>query len=212
MFSFGLVIFLATYVLFRRSQEDSNKQSSISKFQGDTCCISTTASAPGYGSSIYQDSSVWKDQNGNVEMLASFRGKIVVLSMFYSHCAISCPLIINDMKKVEQRISFCDSGKVVFVLITIDPLRDSPAVLHALSERQNLDQKKWILLTGDEDAVQGLAALLGVSFIKKENGDFDHSNQIAILNRNGEISYKHFNVGSSVDDIVAAVDSLVLGG
>ncbi len=208
---FGIVVLLSAYVIVTSNREHGALQPAKIESPNDSCCIPPPVTDVRGELSVYQDSSLWTDQNGKVKVLASFSGKVVILSMFYSHCAISCPLIINDMKKVEQKISTGNRAKVVFVLVTIDPSRDTPSVLRALSKKQNLDINRWSLLVGNEDAVQTLAGLLGVSFIKKENGDFDHSNQITILNRNGEISYKHFGAGSSVDDIVAAVDSISVG-
>ncbi|MGC8654103.1 MAG: SCO family protein [Candidatus Kryptoniota bacterium] len=208
----GLVILLSIYMVATKNREGKSLQPKEYKFIDDSCCIPPSVYDVQNELSIYQDGSSWTDENGKGKVLANFRGKVVILSMFYSHCTISCPLLINDMKKVEQRISIQDPGKVAFVHVTMDPSRDTPSVLRALSERQNLDLNKWTLLTGKEDAIQSLGALLGVSFVKKGDGDFDHSNQITILNRKGEISYKHFGVGGSVDDIVAVVDSIGMRG
>ena len=55
------------------------------------------------------------------------RGKVVVLSFLYTHCSDFCPFVA--MKLMEaSRLLGRDTTRVVLVLVTTDPWRDTPPV------------------------------------------------------------------------------------
>lgn len=114
--------------------------------------------------------------------------------MFYSHFAYACPLTINDMKTIESSLPQDLKGKIRSVLVSFDPKRDTPTALKTLADQRQLDGNDWTLLTGRDDDVRTLAAVLGVEFRRKSNGDFLHSSQITVLNKHGEIVCKHFGL------------------
>jgi protein SCO1/2 len=171
----------------------------------DMCCVKTMNSSPLPGNSIYQLQSSWKDQNGKDADISNFKGKVEVVAMFYSHCTYACPLTINDMKRIESALPKNIQTKVGFILVTFDPKRDTPRVLKTLTLNQQLDERRWSLLSGREADIRSLAAVLGVEFKKKSNGDFLHSSQITVLNSEGEIAYKHLGLNNSIDEVVQAI-------
>ncbi len=149
------------------------------------------------GKSVFLDESNWKDQNGDVIQLGKFKNKYVVMAMFFASCQSACPMIVNDMKEIEASISPEKLAEYKFVLVTIDPERDTPGVLLKYAKDKNLDQQRWTLLTGGKNDIMELAMLLGFKFSKEANGGFTHTNLITFLNKKGEIVYQ--NVGLSVD-------------
>ncbi len=170
------------------------------------CCVNDDESSTLSGNSIYQLESDWKNQNGKTLNLSELRGKVQIVAMFYSHCTYACPLTINDMKTIESKLPRELNGKVGFVLVSIDPKRDTPAALKTLADQQQLDGNEWTLLTGTDDDIRALAAVLGVEYRKKSNGDFLHSSQIAVLDRNGEIVYRHIGLNQPTEDVVQAAE------
>lgn len=152
--------------------------------------------------SIYQLESAWVNQDGRTAHLSDFKGKPVVLTMFFASCTYACPILVEDMKKIERQLSPADLNKYQFVLVSIDPERDTPEKLKAFAEAKNLDLKRWTLLRGKKDSIMELAALLGFNFRKESDGQFSHSNLINILNDEGEIKYQH--TGLNQDITIAA--------
>lgn len=61
----------------------------------------------------------------------SMRGKIVLYNFTYTHCDGACPRLMEKMQTVYNRLDEVDFGDVNFemVTITIDPERDTPAVM-----------------------------------------------------------------------------------
>lgn len=146
--------------------------------------------------SLYLLTSDWETSQGVVKDLASYRGKVVVASMFFSNCASACPRITADMKNIEAGLSPEEREKVQFVLITMDLKRDSLEQMNKYAADHQLNNS-WDLLRSDQSATMELANVLGVRIRPLEGGGFDHSNVIHILNRDGELAYQQ--VGLNVD-------------
>jgi cytochrome oxidase Cu insertion factor (SCO1/SenC/PrrC family) len=68
------------------------------------------------------------DQNGKSRSLADFHGKFVLVYFGYSFCPDVCPTTLGVMQEALDRMG-ADADRIVPVFITIDPERDTPAVL-----------------------------------------------------------------------------------
>jgi protein SCO1 len=151
--------------------------------------------------SIYQLESIWKDQNGNKFTLGDLEGKPVILSMFFASCTYACPIIVNDMKKIEESLPSGEAGNYQFVLVSIDPERDTPEALKKFAQMKGLDLSRWTLLSGSKENIQELAALTGFKYKKEPDGSFSHSNMIMLINDEGEIVHQHLGLNQ---DLTAA--------
>lgn len=149
--------------------------------------------------SVYQLESKWETEIGKKIMLRDLKGKKQIMAMVFTSCTYACPLIVNDMKKIESQIKRND---VNFLLISIDPKRDTPEVLMQYAKNNKLDMKRWRLLTGDENSISELAAVLGFKYKKEPDGSFSHSNIINVLNEAGEVAYQHFGLNQDVQDVL----------
>jgi len=132
----------------------------------------------------------WTNQYGKKFALGELKGKQVVLIMFFANCTYACPILVNDMKRIEASIPREKLSSYKFVLVSIDPERDTPESLNEFGKRNNLDIKRWRLLSGTKDDVMELAALIGFKYKKDDKGDFSHSNLITFLNEKGEIVHQ----------------------
>lgn len=169
------------------------------------CCADLVASENYTDNSIYNLNSVWKNEFNTSIKLSSFKGKKVILTMFFASCTYACPLLVNDMKRVEAELSEKEKHDVIFVLVSIDPENDTPAILKDYSSVHKLETKRWELLNGSEDEIRELAALLGFKYERATNGGFSHSNIITVLNANGEIIYQHEGLNK---DLTALVNNI----
>lgn len=152
--------------------------------------------------SIYNVSSLWKNQHGDTLRLANLQGKVQVMAMMYASCQYTCPRILADMKAIEEMLGD-DRKKVGMALVTIDPERDTPGNLKRFSLENDLDD--WLLLHGGEDDIRELSALLGVQYKRTSNTDFSHSNILTVLSENGEVAYQQIGLGSGVEQTVARI-------
>ena len=95
--------------------------------------------------------------------LASLRGKIVVVSDMMTLCQGTCPLDTANVAAAARRVRAAGLGdRVVFLSITIDPARDSPARLAAYRRLYAPAPADWQTATGSAQTVNSLWKWLGV--------------------------------------------------
>jgi protein SCO1/2 len=68
------------------------------------------------------------DHHGRPRSLADFRGKVVVLFFGYTHCPDVCPTTLAEMAETMRRLGK-DADRVQVLFATLDPERDTPALL-----------------------------------------------------------------------------------
>ncbi|HEY8241466.1 MAG TPA: SCO family protein [Kiritimatiellia bacterium] len=155
--------------------------------------------------SIYQIGDRWTDQDGNAWELGEFKGETVVLAMFFTSCQYVCPRIVADMQQIESLLDDEARPDVRFILVSFDSQRDLPPVLKRYQKDRKLAPDRWTLLHGDENAVQNLAAALGVKYKRDVSGDYGHSTVISVLDRAGEIVHQQEGLGADPSDTVQAL-------
>jgi protein SCO1 len=73
------------------------------------------------------------DHNGQPRSLKDFAGKVVVMFFGYTQCPDVCPTSMAELAEVKKLLG-PDGAKVQGLFVTVDPERDSPAVLKAYME------------------------------------------------------------------------------
>jgi protein SCO1/2 len=162
------------------------------------CCRKTEPTGAHTDKSLYQLDSHWISDVSKDIKLGVFQGRPQVLAMFFASCEYACPIIVHDMKRLQEALPLALRHKVNFTLVSFDPERDTPTALHAYRLRQNLGVDHWSLLTGQPDDVRELAALLGVNYQKDARGQFAHSNMITVLNPDGEIVHQQTGLNQNI--------------
>lgn len=68
------------------------------------------------------------DHNGRKVSLADYKGKVVTVFFGFTQCPDVCPTALAEMREVVARLG-ADAGKLQVLFITIDPERDTQALL-----------------------------------------------------------------------------------
>jgi protein SCO1/2 len=68
------------------------------------------------------------DPDGKVRTLADFKGKVVMMFFGYTQCPDVCPTTLTEMQQV-MTILGPQSDKVQVLFVTVDPQRDTAAIL-----------------------------------------------------------------------------------
>jgi len=176
------------------------------------CCAKlgeASAISPITEQSIYQIDSTFTDDGGKSVKLSSLAGQPVILTMFFSRCTYACPILANDMKKIETALPAELRGKVRFVLVSFDSDRDTPEAL-ARYRRTRQIPSDWILLTASRDDILELAALLGVKYKKEATGQFAHSNLITLLDPRGEIAFRQTGLNSDGGELTNKIHAVIV--
>jgi protein SCO1 len=156
--------------------------------------------------SIYHARSVWTDQLGERRPLDSLSGRVQVVGMVYTSCAYACPRMILDMKRIEGELG--GDADVGFVLVSIDPARDTPGRLAEYARGARLEPDRWSLLHGDDGDILELAALLGVQYRRMAIGEFVHSNFLTVLDAQGQVVHRQMGLGADPKGTLEVIRSL----
>jgi protein SCO1/2 len=87
-------------------------------------------------------------QRGDRLWLTDLRGRAVVLAFGCTACG-ACPGLVPTLVGLAERVGAAAGPRVVFVLVTLDPARDTPAALRAFARARALRAPAWFLLTED---------------------------------------------------------------
>jgi len=157
------------------------------------------------GESIYDLDLELVDADGGQVPFGDLRDTVRVAAMIYTQCQSVCPRITHDMKTLENELSGRDLDGVGFVLFSLDPERDSPEALRRFARDHGLDRSRWRLFSTSEDGVRDLAAVLGVKYVRQDDGEFAHSAMIFVLDRQGVIRHQQLGLNADSRELIAAV-------
>lgn len=149
-----------------------------------SACAAATAPPP---DSIYQLSMPLTDQRGSATTLDRYRGQPVLISMFYSSCPHTCPLLISAVQGLEKELPPAQRGRLRVLLVSIDPVRDTPEKLAATARAHRAEDPHWTFARADELDVRRLAAVLGIQYRRLASGEFNHSSVITLLDGDGRV-------------------------
>jgi protein SCO1/2 len=154
------------------------------------------------GDSLYLLDASFLDQHERRVRLDVARGHPVIITMMYASCSDTCPLLIADIRRIEAALPAPIREDVHVVLVSLDPRRDTPERLRALADLHRLDDRRWHVLAGSDDAVRDVAAVLGVRYRQLPSGVINHSSVLTLLERDGVVAARIEDAGQSVSPIV----------
>ena len=163
-----------------------------------------SASAPLPADSIYQLDARMTDQSGKATSLAGRRGRVQLVSMFYTSCRYICPLIIDSGQAIEKKLTPAEKARLGITLISMDPKRDDPAALTRVATRRKLDLTRWALLRPQAGDVRAIAGVLGIRYRELADGEFNHSSAMVLLDAQGRELARTEKLGSVPDPVFAA--------
>jgi len=127
------------------------------------------------------------DDTGKAVTAADYRGKVTLLYFGYTHCPDVCPLTLAHLHVVLQRLGqLADGVRILFV--SVDPARDTPAVLH---QYVTAFDPHAVGLTGSPSDIEALTKRYRAAFTRepdKGTGGYDvsHSSGIYIFDATGK--------------------------
>jgi protein SCO1 len=128
------------------------------------------------------------DFNGKPRTLADFKGKVTVVFFGYTQCPDACPTTLAELGGILNTLG-PDARRVQVVFITVDPSRDSAALLKNYVTNFRPD---FLALRGDEAQTQKLIKdfKLVVEKVPGRTGDsytIDHTAGTYVFDTQGHI-------------------------
>ena len=127
-----------------------------------------------------------EDQNGKPVSDADMKGRPFLVFFGFTHCPDVCPTTLFDVSQVLHQLGK-DADRAGALFITVDPERDTPAVLKEYLSNFDPHLRG---LTGDPAAVAAAIKAYRV-YAKKvplDNGDYtmDHTAVVYLMDRDGQ--------------------------
>jgi protein SCO1/2 len=128
------------------------------------------------------------DQNRRETDVAGFRGKVVLMNFFYSHCPLPdyCFRLSNNLGNVQKRFKARMGRDLILLSVTFDPIHDQPEVLanYARTWKAGSD---WHFLTGALPEVSRLCAMFGVD-VWQDEAELMHSLHTVVIDRDEKLA------------------------
>jgi len=196
-----LVLVVPGFLYYLLVAEGKNRYKSLPVF-GPKVVMKTTRRVKGEDipDTLYHtlDDFELTDQNGAPVSFKTFEGKIFVANFFYTHCPGVCMDMNSNVSKLVG--NYAANKLVDFVSITVDPARDSPAVLKSYAASFKPVSTKWLFLTGDTSTIYSLARKgVLVNALQANKDDFIYSDKLVLVDQEKRI--RGYYTGASVDEV-----------
>jgi len=163
-----------------------------------------TAELP--GDSIYRVQATLTDSQGQSLKFAEAAGHVRLATMFYARCKFVCPMLIEQVRSVEAQLTPDERVRLRVLLVSIDPERDTPEALAELAKQRKVDLARWTLTQPAVADLRKISAVLGVQYRQLDDGEFNHSSLISLIDPQGRVLAKSsVLVGAPDPEFVAAV-------
>lgn len=129
--------------------------------------------------------------SGSVLTPDDLKGKLVLMSFFFTRCSGICPMVTASVKRIHERIK--DHNNLMFVSVSVDPEHDGAQQLTEFRERMKVPFTNWVFATGNKDEIYGLARSVFQSDVtvrapsdgqSRDQADFLHTESVYLLDKN----------------------------
>jgi protein SCO1/2 len=151
------------------------------------------------------------NQDDRPMSLGDLKGKAVVMLFGYTHCPDVCPMGMSDMRRIKRELG-AQAEKAAFVFVSVDPQRDTPAVIKPYVRAFD---ESFIGLTGEIPDLQRFVYAFDGLFEKQEpTGDDPNSYVMAhtsftyLIDPEGRWRMK-YPFGTPVETIVKDVRDVI---
>ena len=151
------------------------------------------------------------ERSGRQVRLDDLRGKVWIADFIFTSCGGTCPGMTAQMRRVQEALGG-SRREVVLVSFTVDPERDSEAVLSAYAEKNGADSG-WLFLRGEREEMArlsregfwlgGLPPGADRTALEKGSEPIPHDRHFALVDRQGRI--RGYYDGSDPDSLAPLV-------
>ncbi len=147
---------------------------------------------------------------GQTVTARSFRGKYMLVYFGYTHCPDVCPTTLTDVSAALRAMG-PKAARVVPVFITVDPARDTPAVMGRYAA---LFSHRIVALSGSAAEIAKVAGEYHVYYAKHVTGPgpddyaMDHSSVLYLMGPDGRF-IAPLQAEDSASNLAAGLERLI---
>ena len=128
------------------------------------------------------------NQNGKTITQDDYKNKIYVTDFFFTNCTTICPIMTNNMIKIQE--AFLKTDDVMFLSHSVTPEIDSISVLRKYADRKGVIDSKWNVTTGNKKHIYELARKSYFAVVEQGDGglqDFIHTTNFVLVDKKKQI-------------------------
>ena len=138
------------------------------------------------------------NQNGETITNKYYENKIYVVDFFFTRCGSICPIMTNNMKKIQDK--FLENDNLMLLSISVTPNIDNVETLKKYAKSKGVINSKWNIATGNKKHIYELARKSYFAVLKKGDGglqDFIHTPNFILIDKKKQIR----GIYNGTDDI-----------
>tara|TARA_B110001454_G_scaffold166687_1_gene156593 strand:+ start:2873 stop:3526 length:654 start_codon:yes stop_codon:yes gene_type:complete len=128
------------------------------------------------------------NQNGNIVTQDNYKDKIYVVDFFFTRCPSICPIMTDNLVKVQNH--FIKDDNIMLLSLSVTPDIDSVSVLKNYSEKKGVIDSKWNITTGNKKHIYNLARKSYFAVVEQGDGglqDFIHTPNFILVDTEKQI-------------------------
>ena len=127
------------------------------------------------------------NQNGLKITQEYYNNKIYVADFFFTTCQDICPIMTKNMYKLQEKLK--NENDILFLSHTVLPEIDTVEQLKKYAIKNNVDDSKWNLVTGEKKQIYDLARKSYLAVEDAEYGKFDmiHTENFILIDKQRQI-------------------------
>ena len=123
------------------------------------------------------------DQTNQPFSSATLHNRVWIADFIFTNCPGPCPRMSAQMRQVDTALH--DLKDLRLVSFTVDPARDTPAVLAKYAEHYQAEPGVWYFLTGAQADLNNLAR--NAFMLGDVDGTLQHSTRFVLVDRKARI-------------------------
>lgn len=128
------------------------------------------------------------NQNGITITQKDYENKIYVVDFFFTRCPSICPIMTDNMVKLQTK--FMNNNEIKFLSLSVTPDIDSVAVLKQYATDKGVIDTKWNVTTGNKKHIYELARKSYFAAVEQGDGglqDFIHTPNFILVDKKKQI-------------------------
>lgn len=147
------------------------------------------------------------NQNGEIITQANYKDKIYVTDFFFTSCGTICPIMTDNMAKIQEE--FIDNDDIMLLSLSVTPEIDNVSVLKEYAIKKGVIDTKWNITTGDKKHIYNLARQSYFAVVERGDGglqDFIHTSNFILIDKEKQI--RGIYDGTNDEDIERIIEDI----
>ena len=128
------------------------------------------------------------NQNGINITSKNYENKIYVVDFFFTSCPSICPIMTNNMLKIQDE--FIKNNEIMLLSMSVTPEIDNIEVLKNYAIEKGVNDSKWNITTGPKNHIYELARKSYFAVVEQGDGglqDFIHTPNFILIDKKKQI-------------------------